>query len=220
MKIVGLIVATFLGAFAAAPAQAGNPFASTPGVWDWDGPYFGVNGGGSWGQSRWTSGPLTTGDFVVSGGLAGATVGYDWERQHWVYGVVADIDWAGLSGSTSHLCRPPCGASDSYLATIRARFGHDFGPWLPYVTGGLAIGDVSSSFRPPFSGTDTDTRVGYAVGIGGEYQLARGWSWWIEYLFEDLGSANCSVFVCTGPPAATDTRFATSTVRIGLNRRF
>jgi outer membrane immunogenic protein len=220
MKIFTLVVAAFFGMLIAGSANAADPFASTPGAWDWNGPYFGVNGGGSWGQSRWSSGPLTTGDFLISGGMAGATFGYDWDSKHWVYGVVADIDWAGLDGSTSSVCTPPCGTSDSYMATVRARFGYEFGPWLPYVTGGAAIGDVTSSFHPPFTGKDTETRVGYAVGIGGEYQFARGWSWWIEYLFEDLGSANCSAFVCAGPPGDTSTRFATSTVRIGLNRRF
>jgi outer membrane immunogenic protein len=218
--LVALIWLAGLAALASGAAEAGSPVPPSPGVWDWNGPYFGINGGGSWGISRWTSGPLSTGDFNISGGMAGGTLGYDWQRGHLVYGLVGDIDWAGLTGSTASICTPPCGTADSYMATVRARFGYDFGPWLPYITGGAAIGDVKSGFRPPLTGTDSETRLGYAVGLGSEYQLVHGWSWWIEYLYEDLGNANCSVTVCAGPPTSSSTRFATNAVRIGLNRRF
>jgi len=220
MKPISLVVAVFVATLAAGSAEAGNPFASTPGVWDWDGPYFGANGGGSWGQSRWTAGPLTTGDFSVDGGMGGLTFGYDWQRQHWVFGTVADIDLASISGTTSNLCHPPCSTSNNFMATLRGRFGYEFGQFMPYVTGGLALGGVTASFRPPFTGEDSELRVGYAVGAGAESQFARSWSWWIEYLFEDLGNGHCSSIVCAGPPTATSTLFQTSTVRIGFNRRF
>ena len=220
MKIGVFAALGFLATLTVGSANAADPFASTPGVWDWNGPYFGVNGGGSWGTSRWTSGPVTTGDFNIAGGVAGATVGYDWQRGHLVYGILGDVDWAWLSGSTLTNCPPNCTTKDQVIGTVRARFGYEFGPWLPYLTGGAAIGDVRASFSPPVTGTVDQTTVGYAVGLGGEYQFAHHWSWWIEYLFEDLGSATCSTAVCHGPPAPSAVRFATSTVRVGLNRRF
>ena len=40
-------------------------------VYNWTGFYLGINGGGGWGHSAWT----TTNGFDVSGGLIGGTAG-------------------------------------------------------------------------------------------------------------------------------------------------
>src|ERR1700682_3333400 len=39
------------------------------------------------------------------------------------------------------------------------------------------------------SGSFSGTRIGYAVGAGGEWMLSSNWSAKLEYLYYDLGSA-------------------------------
>jgi len=92
----------------------------------------------------------------------------------------------------------------SYLGTARARIGILVAPnFLLYATGGLAYGgaksdttiaqSVTNTSNPPpptlTSGSFSRTRVGYAVGAGGEWMLSSNWSAKLEYLYYDLGSA-------------------------------
>ncbi len=58
-----------------------------------------------------------------------------------------------------------------YLVTIGPRIGYSFGKWLPYVTGGLAIGDLDLfqrirglTFFFDEGGKQIETNVGWMVG--------------------------------------------------------
>lgn len=209
---------------AASPALAADYSAGLPDEYftgDWSGPYVGINGGAAWGHSRWSAGgAATTDDFHISGGMAGATFGYDIQVRNWVWGVVADIDWTDIEGTDPTPCSPNCMTSNDWLATARGRIGFAHGAFLPYLTGGLAVGDVKAHFNGNTTGVDTDTQVGWAAGAGIEYQFRHGWSLWVEYLYADLGSATCRVIVCSGPPNNSSVDFVVSMVRAGINRRF
>jgi outer membrane immunogenic protein len=91
----------------------------------------------------------------------------------------------------------------SYLGTLRARIGVLVAPsFLLYATGGLAYGGarsdttiVQSIDDPPLatlktSGSFSKTRVGYAVGAGGEWMLSSNWSAKLEYLVLRFGLRN------------------------------
>ena len=124
------------------------PPAPTP-AYDWSGFYAGVNGGGGWGHSWWNTN--ATG-LPLSGGQAGGTAGYNWQLNNVVLGVEGDIDWSGLSGSaTTPGCPGGCSTSESWLSTVRGRVGYSFGRVMPYVTGGLAVGDIRAA-TPGFTG--------------------------------------------------------------------
>src|SRR4051812_8054093 len=58
-------------------------------VYNWTGLYLGLSGGGTWGHSSWSN--PSTGDFNVSGGLVGGTVGYNWQTGNIVLGAEADL---------------------------------------------------------------------------------------------------------------------------------
>ena len=181
--------------------------------YDWTGFYVGINGGGGWGRG-FTE--LSHG-FDISGALVGGTAGYNVQLGHLVLGVEGDIDWSDLKGSTSaNGCVAGCSVENKWLGTGRGRVGYAFGTFLPYVTGGVAVGDVSAS-AAGFSGMDS-TQVGWTAGGGLEYGLTRNWSAKVEYLHVDLGRFNCG-FSC-GPTANDDVGFRADTVRGGLNLRF
>src|SRR5687768_13115337 len=77
------------GRYRQPPPQQAQIFAP---MYNWTGFYVGINGGGAWGESSWTS----TGNFDVSGGLFGATIGYNWQQGPWVFGLEGDLDWSNI----------------------------------------------------------------------------------------------------------------------------
>ena len=86
---------------------------------------------------------------------------------------------------------------------------------MPYVTGGLAVGDVEANQRG-FAGVH-DTSAGWTAGAGIEAALAGNWSAKLEYLHVDLGHANCGPVSCSVP---TGSDFQADEVRAGVNYRF
>ena len=78
------------------------------------------------------------------------------------------------------------------FSTVRGRLGYAAGPWMPYITGGLAIADLSvGQTFPGVTGSEA-WRAGWTVGAGLEYLFAPGWSAKAEYLFADFGSSAIS----------------------------
>ena len=76
--------------------------ASVP-VFTWTGFYIGLNGGGAFGTSTYNFGGLGSTSFNTSGGLAGGTIGFNYQTGALVWGVEGDGDWSGISGSSTCL---------------------------------------------------------------------------------------------------------------------
>ena len=217
----GAAVAAVLGAAAANAADLPRPVPAPmvtkappyiEQTFNWTGFYVGVNGGGGWGHSRTD----LSGGFSTSGGVAGGTIGYNAQYGSWVFGFEGDIDWSDVSGSTSAAGCPGCSVQNNWLSTARGRVGYAFGRWLPYVTGGLAVGDVQAS-APGFPGA-TNTQVGWAAGAGVEYALSNNWSAKLEYLHVDLGRFDCAA--ACGAAGTDNVSFHDNLVRGGINFRF
>jgi len=187
-----------------------------PAVYNWTGFYAGINGGGAWGRSNWSNPLASTGDFNVSGALLGGTAGYNWQAGSMVYGVEGDIAWSSVKGSTN---APACGGvacdtSSHWLGTARARIGYAFDRVLPYVTGGLAVGDVKAAQGPV---SVSQTKAGWTAGAGVEAAITGPLTAKIEYLYADLGKINCGTTLCVAP---TTMSYHANIVRAGLNYHF
>jgi outer membrane immunogenic protein len=87
---------------------------------------------------------------------------------------------------------------------------------MPFVTGGLAVGDIRAT-APGFAGA-SQTNAGWTVGGGLEFALSNNWTAKAEYLHVDLGNMNCG-FSC-GAPAGNNVSVREDVVRGGLNYRF
>jgi len=136
-------------------------------VYNWTGFYLGINGGGGWGRSWWSANSTPVN---LSGAQVGGTAGYNWQFGNTVLGLEGDMDWSNLKGTaTSTLCPNGCSTSDGWLSTVRGRAGYAFGGIMPYVTGGLAVGDIQAS-TPGFAGASS-TNAGWTVGDGLEFAL-------------------------------------------------
>jgi outer membrane immunogenic protein len=169
---LGLLV-TAQGAGAAdlsvAPLYKAPP-AQVSQAYNWTGFYLGINGGGGWGHSNWDTSAASIG---ISGGVAGGTAGYNWQFGNAVLGLEADVDWANLKGtSSSALCPAGCTTSDTWLSTVRGRAGYAFGGVLPYITGGLAMGDIRAA-TPGFAGASS-SNAGWTVGAARQLERQSG----------------------------------------------
>ena len=191
----------------AAPAPMKAPAYVAP-VFTWTGPYVGINGGYGWGSSEFTA-PLGGGSIDTDGWLIGGTLGYNWQTGPFVIGLEGDIAWSGIKGSTA--CGgTSCEVRNNWLGTARGRLGYAMGSFMPYVTGGLAVGNVKTTVAG--IGDTSDTNVGWTVGAGLEAQISGPWSAKLEYLYVDLGESDTVL--------GGQADFNTNIVRAGLNYRF
>jgi outer membrane immunogenic protein len=147
------------------------------------------------------------GDLDTSGAELGGLIGYNFQINNWVFGVEGAGDYLWLRDSkmvgpftvptTSNIYRVSESLKTHYLATFGGRLGYAFCRWMPYVTGGLALGDVD--FQQTITQRDTffhdigrtdDTEVGWMVGGGLEYALTNHWRIRAQYQYVDLGSVD------------------------------
>jgi outer membrane immunogenic protein len=207
-----LAAAMALPSYAADMSRPDFKAPSSAAPWNWTGFYIGINGGYGFGKSNWTNVGATTGDFNVSGALAGGTIGYNLQTGLWVWGAEADIDASSIKGTDATIC---CETKNDWLATARGRIGYAMDRWLPFLTGGVAFGDVKMT--PVRFPAETSTKIGWTAGGGLEFAFQGAGSAKVEYLYVDLGKASCDVTTCG---VATDVPFKTSIVRGGINYHF
>ena len=205
-----------------------------PGAYSWAGGYGGLAGGYGWGHSDQSDPGIPVippailidgdGHYSVRGGLLGGTLGYNWQRGSWVFGLESDFSRADIKGR-SGLCGAltatphPCGSNLNALGTFRGRAGitaGEGGNWLLYATGGVAVGKIYGwDSLTPASGNDW--RAGWTVGAGVETAFAPNWTAKLEYLYVDLG--NAPVFN-VAPGVSESVSLTASIVRAGINYRF
>ena len=220
MMFAGLVAlaGTVAGSALAAdmtPRYPQQPYVKAPlynPAFSWTGFYLGLNGGGGWGSSRWDR----TGEIDLSGGFIGGTAGYNWQTGQMVLGIEGDVDWSGMSGTSSAFCSAGCSIKNDWLGTVRGRIGYSFDRFLPYFTGGLAAGDIQAS-TPGFAGA-TQTNLGWTLGAGMEVAIVGNWSAKAEYLHVDLGSFNCGT--ACGGFTPDNVSLKEDLVRGGVNYKF
>jgi outer membrane immunogenic protein len=208
---VGIIALGIASASAAdlprRPMPAKAPLYVPP-AWTWTGFYLGVNGGGGWGRSDFSA-PFATGSFDTSGWLVGGTLGYNYQMGPAVLGIEGDIDYSDIRGSAP-CAGTTCETRNNWLSTVRGRLGYSFGEFMPYITGGLAVGDIKSSIAG--IGSASETKAGWTAGGGVEAHISGPWTAKLEYLYVDLGRG--------GSVLGSDSKFQTHIVRAGLNYKF
>jgi outer membrane immunogenic protein len=182
--LIGISAAASLiatGALAAdlpvkAPVYTKAPAYVDPG-YDWTGFYVGGNVGYSWGNSNSTltltdPGPpstvlnSTSNKFKMDGVVGGGQIGYNWQRDRWVFGLEADIQATGQAGNGSSVC---AGGTATVLNSACA-VGH-IGDTTPFnvpafpVTSTLSESlDWFGTVRGRIGGTVIPTLLLYATG--------------------------------------------------------
>src|SRR5450631_2982803 len=243
MKSIFVAAAAFVGlastAFAAdmpmaAPYTKAPVFA--PVVFSWTGCYIGVEGGGNWGQSQQTArsgdfvGSPITGNFNLSGGIVGGTLGCNYQVSNVVLGIENDYSWTNKQGTAQNLAPFTPGFASStrekWIDTLRGRAGFAMDRVMIYGTAGAAFAgsDVTVS-NPAFGAvTNTQTRTGWVAGVGGEWAaLVDSWgavTFKLEYLHADFGTKQYFTTPTALGPAtvvARDVKLTDDMVRAGVN---
>ena len=190
------------GAVVAADLPRGpTPYYSAPatsGLYNWSGPYAGLNIGYEWGRVTNTAGE-------PSGLMGGAQAGYNWQSGQFVFGGETDIQFSGADDTFA-----PWKFANPWFGTLRGRAGVAFNNVLFYATLGLAYGELKGTY---LALDETKTEVGWAGGVGAEYGFTPNWSAKVEYLYMDLASRSFSI---TG----TDNGLHANMLRLGVNYHF
>jgi outer membrane immunogenic protein len=128
-----------------------------------------------------------------------------------VFGIEGDIDWSNIRGSAICGVGTSCETRNKWLSTARGRLGYAMDRVMPYVTGGLAVGDIKHSVAG--IGSSDTTKAGWTIGGGLEAAIPNSrLTAKIEYLYVDLGRG-ASVL-------GSDAKLNANVVRAGLNYRF
>ena len=195
-------MAVAAGAAVAADLPRGPaPYYSAPamsGLYNWSGPYAGLNIGYEWGKVTNTAGE-------PSGLMGGGQLGYNWQSGQFVFGAETDIQFSGADDTFA-----PWKFANPWFGTLRGRAGVAFNNILLYGTLGLAYGELKGTF---LALDETRTEVGWAGGVGAEYGFTPNWSAKVEYLYMDLASRSFSI---TG----TDNGLHANLLRLGVNYHF
>jgi outer membrane immunogenic protein len=156
--------------------------------------------------------------------MLGGTLGYNRQMGSWVVGLEGDYSLANIEGS-SNTCGATspvphaCATKVESLGTLRGLVGNAVGAtgnWLPYVTGGLAVGELKT-WDNLFPASGSDFRAGWTVGGGLELGITQNWVAKVEYLYVDLGSHQMFNVV---PGVPETVRFTTNILRAGIDHKF
>ena len=229
-RLTLLAIAGLMAAAWASPSLAADlprpaykaPVYVAPTAFSWTGFYVGLNGGYAWGHSDWNNSAAGNVSFNVKKYQLGGTFGYNMQTGSFVDGLEGDVDasWADGSaggGTAGGPCATSCTTKNSWLATGRGRLGYAFDRFLPYITGGAAIGNIKGTASN--GGSIDKTKVGWVVGAGVEWAFMANWSAKVEYFYADLGKITCDAGTCGGG-ADTEISYKTNIARVGINYRF
>jgi outer membrane immunogenic protein len=234
---LSILTAFYVFAYAGPEMYSGKDMKQVapvpPSCPNWTGFYVGGFGGYTFGANdttldlggSWTGIPgfealeaVNSRDLDPSGFEAGGVIGYNHQFNKWVVGIEASGAYLSVDDS-NHFNGLVVGNTydgntsleSNYLFTLGPRLGYAFCKWLPYITGGVAFGDIDFHqeffIAPPNQafgqgGSKNDMKVGWMVGGGLQYAIADHWSVRGQYQYVDLGSVSFdSVFL--GAPTYT-----------------
>jgi outer membrane immunogenic protein len=128
-----------------------------------------------------------------SGAFGGGTLGYNFQRGHFVFGPEIDLGGMDIKAKKSFRNDPPDfgSISSGFTGDFTGRLGYTTGPLLFYAKAGGAFYDADfKTNEDPIITKKTDTLWGWTAGAGVEYLVNRSWSIKAEYLHFDFGSTS------------------------------
>ncbi|MBZ0216436.1 MAG: outer membrane beta-barrel protein [Fimbriimonadaceae bacterium] len=200
LALAGAAIVTPAAVTPATGADYGTPDLA----YDWSGWYWGLKGGFGSGDARQTA-LTSTGDYTIDGYLFGTMSSYNYQTGNLVIGLDADSGFSGIEGTTA-ATNASCGGCTTeinWLSTVRGRVGIAMDRVLPFVTAGVAFGEVEATRPIAGGGTDDDIYFGYVLGAGVDWAFADGWHARLDYQYVDLGTETMA--------------FAGGPVRVGVN---
>lgn len=174
----------------------------------WDGFYAGANVGYGWADADidGTSFPED-----IDGWLGGAQLGYNWAMSGVVLGVEGDYQLSDVKYHES------AGGVDldigiNHFGTVRARVGADLGTFMPYLTAGIAFGELGAELSSGATSISADEYGwGWTAGAGVEAMVMDNLSVKGEYLYTSFQDVEID---------GVDVDAEAHIARVGLNFHF
>jgi outer membrane immunogenic protein len=185
LLVAGIAAAAFCGAPALAadlPTKAPINRPAPLALFNWAGAYVGIELGGKWAATEWTTTNLFTTGFGVDpvdassprpyrpyAFRSGSFAGYNWQIANWVFGVEGDLAWANNTAAAAGIpgCSILCisgfpgpvfdtsSVRMGWDGSARARFGYlVISDVLLYGTGGIAWQNIKTSATCQLSAAD------------------------------------------------------------------
>ncbi len=158
-----------------------------------------------------------------------ASLGFNIQRGHWVWGGDVDVGYIGGSGGIKVVDPGGSGRYDTLAMDFgghaRGRLGYAMaGGWLPYASVGAVFDDVTASHwgvsptsTTPQLWTQSGVRVGYSLGVGVDKQMPGNWMIRAEYARDYLGQVTNQ---WVQDILYSYTSINIDTVRVGVLKRF
>lgn len=238
LAIAASLLATPVLAADLAPAPV-EPAAPVVASYSWTGFYVGAQAGYAWGKN-WTGDYFKQShrvegqrDLDPDGFFGGVHAGYNYQFPIGVVvGAEADVNLAAIGSGRGPLHAPagdpplpPGNTSRSKMnwnGSVRARLGYAIDRFLPYVTGGYAVGhyDVTAKYlNVPTSIHLSDTLSGWTIGAGLEYAITDKITTRVEYRYTEYEKQSGPI---PGFPLFENSadRLKTNDVRAGISYKF
>ncbi|WP_374373101.1 outer membrane protein [Dongia sp.] len=140
------------------------------------------------------------GNIVLGVGATGDLLLWDEKRS-------STQDWISLAGTEFTLKQR---VEADWMVALRPRLGWAQDNWLVYVMAGPTLSrlkietDYSDNVGTGAEGhsSDSETKLGYVIGIGGDYAIDKNWSVSAQYSYTDLGTVDTRTHVFNASQAA------------------
>lgn len=189
---------------------------------NWNGWYMGLFAGYGWGDGAGTLNsfscancnaaslaalnsnfPLTGPDLRRDGPVLGGQVGFDWQQGNWVMGIVDDIAWADIKGSSQVFSILQLTSKVTWMNNLDLRLGYLMTPGvLLYGIGGLTTAGINNNISTTITGVGitcvnafcnggaSDTKWGWNAGLGLEGRVNRQASVFVDARYFKLPDSN------------------------------
>ena len=180
---------------------------------DWSGLFIGAHVGYASGVVEWATLPtgLFTGDYGIAGWLAGAQVGYNHQMDSLVIGGDLNLEWTGIEG-VDDVGGGAIAREINWAGSLRGRLGFAVESVLIYGTAGLAF--ANSTGYSVGASVDTQTHLGWTVGLGFEAMVSDNLSLFAEYDYTSYNEMDYDYLIDTA------TSFDTHAIKVGANWHF
>ena len=180
-----------------------------------------------------------------TGFTGGGQIGFNYQMGALLLGIEADYGALDIdqqrtnSYQSAFVVNPPINPPVTYtldqrvktgwIWTVRPRVGYVAGPWMVYATGGIATTKIKLTTQladnrtPPNFGEikESNTKTGWAAGLGGGYMFTPNISVRGEWLYADFGKVRDTVTTTNGFATLTsEANVKANILRLGLDYKF
>lgn len=207
----------FSGAAWAADPVIMEPPAAPPvvSVYDWTGPYIGIQGGYGWADLH-ADGDFGTFSFDLDGFFLGGYAGYNVQFDQFVLGIEGDINKSWIDGGVLDPQVGPINAEIDWFASLRGRVGYAWDRTLIFGTAGVAFAKLEVEFPNTPALNDSEHFTGWTIGAGLEHAFRENWLGRLEYRYYDFGDGSYA----GGSDLRGDLDLTMHTISVGLAYKF